>query len=403
PTKTAALEPATITDQSRRARGTKAKEITRGIIIAFVSSTIDEANRQTRMRMRRSRHCRHFLAAMASASSVAASSAFAPSALTAEPKLRPSSHYHYRFRSPRPAHGPRTRRTPFLLRAIPNDGPISAFLSSPLASADVGSYFDLFRFSGNVPLLSSLALNAVLFFSLRPKLMTMLTPEGFAHSLALGTMLWTALGWRGWTVCVLYLFLGQLVTKVGFEEKEALGIAEGRGGRRGPENVWGSALTGTLCAAAAAQCLKTGGPFLGLASDVWVLGYVASLATKLADTFASEIGKAYGKTTFLITTLKPVPRGTEGAVSLEGTLASVVGGLSLAVYARFAVGLIPSAGGVAVATLAAFLATMVESLIGATLQEKEGFDWMTNEVVNFFNTLIGAAIAMLLGVFALGM
>lgn len=40
-------------------------------------------------------------------------------------------------------------------------------------------------------------------------------------------------------VCVLYLFLGQLVTKVGFDEKEALGIAEGRGGRRGPENVWG--------------------------------------------------------------------------------------------------------------------------------------------------------------------
>ena len=39
------------------------------------------------------------------------------------------------------------------------------------------------------------------------------------------------------SVCVLYLFLGQLVTKIGFDEKEALGIAEGRGGRRGPENV----------------------------------------------------------------------------------------------------------------------------------------------------------------------
>lgn len=38
------------------------------------------------------------------------------------------------------------------------------------------------------------------------------------------------------------------------------------------------------------------------------IGYVASLATKLSDTFASEVGKAYGKRTFLITTLKPVPR-----------------------------------------------------------------------------------------------
>eukprot|EP00578_Thalassiosira_sp_NH16_P010926 CAMPEP_0181124010 /NCGR_PEP_ID=MMETSP1071-20121207/26233_1 /TAXON_ID=35127 /ORGANISM="Thalassiosira sp., Strain NH16" /LENGTH=353 /DNA_ID=CAMNT_0023209247 /DNA_START=754 /DNA_END=1815 /DNA_ORIENTATION=+ len=283
--------------------------------------------------------------------------------------------------------------------------PIAAFFSSPLMiSTDVSSYFGLFKSSGNVPFVSSLALNAILFSSLRPKLNTMLTPEGFAHSLALGTMLWTTLGWRGWTVCVLYLFLGQLVTKVGFEEKDALGIAEGRGGRRGPENVWGSALTGTLCALAAARSLTMGGrPFLGLASDVWILGYVASLATKLADTFASEIGKAYGKTTFLITTLKPVPRGTEGAVSLEGTLASVVGGLLLAAYAYFAVGLVPSVAGVSVATFAAFFGTTAESLIGATLQEKEGLKWMTNEVVNFFNTLIGAGTAMLLGKLVLGM
>ena len=234
--------------------------------------------------------------------------------------------------------------------------------------------------------------------------MTMLTPEGFAHSLALGTMLWTTLGWRGWTVCVLYLFLGQLVTKIGFDEKEALGIAEGRGGRRGPENVWGSAFTGVLCAAAAAQAINSSSSmFLGLSSNVWILGYVASLATKLADTFASEIGKAYGKTTFLVTSLKPVPRGTEGAISLEGTLASIVGGSLLSIYAYAIVGLVPSIAGVGVATFASFVATMIESLIGATLQEKDGLAWMSNEVVNFFNTLIGASIAIAMGAFALGM
>mmetsp|Transcript_19534 Transcript_19534/g.36538 ORF Transcript_19534/g.36538 Transcript_19534/m.36538 type:complete len:360 (-) Transcript_19534:1608-2687(-) len=261
----------------------------------------------------------------------------------------------------------------------------------------------LFQNTGNVPFLLSLLLNTVLFTSLRPKLMTMLTPSGYLCSLALGTVLWTTLGWRGWTVCVLYLFLGQLVTKIGFEEKESLGIAEGRGGRRGPENVWGSAFTGSLCAIAAAISVKSGVDALGISNDVWVLGYVASLATKLADTFASEIGKAYGKTTFLITNLKSVPRGTEGAISLEGTLASVVGGLSLSAYAYLGVGLISSLEGLGVATFAAFFATMCESLIGATLQEKEGFGWMTNEVVNFFNTLIGAAVAMAMGVLVLGM
>jgi uncharacterized protein (TIGR00297 family) len=117
----------------------------------------------------------------------------------------------------------------------------------------------------------------------------------------------------------------------------------------------------------------------------------------LADTFASEIGKAFGKTTFLITTLERVPRGTEGAISLEGTIASIVGGLLLPLYAYFVVGLVKGLDGVAVATFAAFVATMVESLIGATMQEKEGLSWMTNEVVNFFNTLIGAALAIVAG------
>ena len=135
----------------------------------------------------------------------------------------------------------------------------------------------------------------------------------------------------------------------------------------------------------------------GIRSELFVLGYVASIATKLADTFASEIGKAYGKTTFLITTLERVPPGTEGAVSVEGTAASVVGGLLLSLVA-YGLGLIGSSWkAVALSTMAAFVATNVESLIGATLQEKEGLQWMTNEVVNFINTFIGATLAMVGG------
>jgi uncharacterized protein (TIGR00297 family) len=144
-----------------------------------------------------------------------------------------------------------------------------------------------------------------------------------------------------------------------------------------------------------------GASFLGISSDLYLLGYVASLSTKLADTFASEIGKAYGKTTFLITTLKRVEPGTEGAVSAEGTAASVLGGLLLSLYG-WAVGLIGT-DAIAISTTAAFLATMAESLIGATLQEKKGFEWMTNEVVNFFNTLIGAGLAIAGGIVILGM
>jgi uncharacterized protein (TIGR00297 family) len=248
-----------------------------------------------------------------------------------------------------------------------------------------------FQFHGRVPLIQAFGVNLFGFLSVRSKLLKSLTPQGYLHAMALGTGLWTTLGWRGWTFCVLYLILGSLVTKVRFAQKEKLGIAEGRGGRRGPENVWGSAATALVCALCSAQ----GEGFLGLSSELFVLGYVASLATKMADTSASEIGKAYGKTTFLITTLERVPPGTEGAVSAEGTLASVAGGLLLSLYG-WSIGLI-STKMIPISVAAAFIATNIESVLGATLQGKKNLEWITNEVINFINTLIGAVLAIAAG------
>lgn len=124
--------------------------------------------------------------------------------------------------------------------------------------------------------------------------------------------------------------------------------------------------------------------------DVFVIGYVASLATKLSDTFASEIGKAFGKTTYLITTLKLVPRGTEGAISLEGTVAGVFGSILIA---GLALGLsLITSNAILPCLIAAFVANCVESYIGATFQDT--VPWLTNELVNFINTAVGAVVAM---------
>jgi uncharacterized protein (TIGR00297 family) len=255
----------------------------------------------------------------------------------------------------------------------------------------------VFRSSGPVPLLQAFVINAVLFNIARSKLLSALTPSGYVHAMILGTMLWTTLGWRGWLYCVMYLILGQVVTKVGFADKEKRGIAESRGGRRGPENVWGSAATSLICAILYTQ----ENAIWNMNPNLFLVGYVAALATKLADTFASEIGKAYGKTTFLITTLERVKPGTEGAISAEGTAAAVLGGFLLSM-SGYILGLItlPAVG---VSTIAAFVATNAESLIGATIQGKKGFRFMTNEVVNFVNTLIGGAIAITAGRFILQM
>ncbi|MEM8780096.1 MAG: TIGR00297 family protein [Cyanobacteria bacterium P01_G01_bin.49] len=213
----------------------------------------------------------------------------------------------------------------------------------------------------------------------------LLTPIGYFHAWILGVIILGTLHWQGYVIVVFYLFVGSAVTRIGMAKKEAAGIAEKRSGMRGPENVWGSALIGTLCALGTLFVPSPWQQFL-------ILGYMASFSTKLSDTTASEVGKAYGKRTFLITTLKPVPPGTEGAISLEGTLAGIVASAVIALLG-WGIGVIDLID-VLWCIVAAFIATNLESLIGATLQEK--FDWMTNEVVNIINTFIGALVAIVI-------
>jgi uncharacterized protein (TIGR00297 family) len=243
-------------------------------------------------------------------------------------------------------------------------------------------------FSINNPWLVAIALNSILMLVsiVIPK--KLLTPAGTINAWGLGVVVWGTLGWRGYGVVLFYFLVGSAVTRIGMAQKEAEGIAEKRGGARGPENVWGSAFTATICALGVAA-IKFGWLDPGWES-LLILGYVASFATKLSDTTASEVGKAYGKSTFLITTLKPVPRGTEGAISLEGTLAGIVGGILISLVA-YSLGLITSQG-IIICTIAAFVATNIESVIGATLQSD--IDWLSNELVNVINTIVGAVVAV---------
>ncbi len=241
------------------------------------------------------------------------------------------------------------------------------------------------------PWLMAIGINVILLGGawLLPK--KLLTTAGYWNAGLLGVIIWGGLGWRAYLVMVAYFIVGSGVTQIGLAEKEAAGIAEKRSGARGPENVWGSALVAAVCAIAAylVSLTNASSPWI----DLFRLAYVASMATKLSDTCGSEVGKAYGKTTYLITTLRPVAPGTEGAVSLEGTIAGVVGSLLLAAVGC-GLGLI-SGSGLGICLIAALVATTIESLIGATVQEQ--FDWLTNELVNVVNTFIGAAIALLLG------
>ncbi|QNI94611.1 hypothetical protein SynA15127_01533 [Synechococcus sp. A15-127] len=232
-----------------------------------------------------------------------------------------------------------------------------------------------------MPWLSALLIHGVL-IALAQRL-PLLTRAGWIHAGALGTILLGSLGWQGWLAVVLYLALGSAVTKLGFRDKQRRGLAEARGGSRGPENVWGSAATGAALALLIGAGLEP--------RSVLLVGFAASFAAKLADTFGSEIGKRWGRTTVLITSFRRVPPGTEGAISLEGTLASAFGSLLMGVL-MLALQLIPSWPLTGLVVLIGLVATLAESLFGALVQDR--YDWMSNELVNALQTSLAAVLAI---------
>ncbi|KGF89803.1 hypothetical protein EU92_1594 [Prochlorococcus marinus str. MIT 9107] len=209
-----------------------------------------------------------------------------------------------------------------------------------------------------------------------------MTKGGWISAGILGTILWGCFSWQGWMSVVIYLLFGSLVTKIGFKFKKEQGIAEKRGGRRGPENVWGSAATGLFFA------IMT--KFNAPNAVMFKIGFAASFAAKLADTFGSEIGKRFGKDTYLITSLKKVERGTEGGISLEGTLASVLGSIFMA-FIMLRLSIISTKSHFIIVAVSGLLATLSESIIGARFQNKYK---LSNEMVNAMQTSIASVFAI---------
>jgi uncharacterized protein (TIGR00297 family) len=211
---------------------------------------------------------------------------------------------------------------------------------------------------------------------------------GALSAVVIGLAITVGLGLPGLAVMVAFFAIGTAATKLGYRVKAARGIAQEKGGARGWRNAWangGVPAFLALLAGAGAVAQPAGGE----AALLLTVAYAAAVATAAADTCSSEVGKAYGRRTFLITTLRPVAPGTEGAVSLEGTAAGLGGGAIVGTVGA-AVGLYAWPLAVVV-TVAGLLGSLAESAVG-TVAERKG--WMGNDLLNAFNTAAGAGIAM---------
>jgi uncharacterized protein (TIGR00297 family) len=183
----------------------------------------------------------------------------------------------------------------------------------------------------------------------------------------------------------LFLFLGgffalaNAATRFGFSRKQARGIAEARGGRRGAAEVFG---------AMGAAAWMTPLVHMGGSRRAALLVCAAPFIAKTMDTVASEIGKAVGGVTVSLRTFRPVPPGSEGGVSLAGTL------WGLAAAALLAAAILPLGWGNLRDTLllvaAALAANVFESFWGEWAARR-GMDHGPH--TNFLMTLLAALLA----------
>lgn len=208
--------------------------------------------------------------------------------------------------------------------------------------------------------------------------------SGFIGGFIVGTLIYVFGGYEFYLILITFFVLGSGATKFGYARKKSLGVAQEKGGARGWENAVANCSTGAFLAILAMLVPEE-------RSILFIAGFFGAFATAVADTVSSEIGQVLGKHPILITTLRPVPVGTEGAISLEGTFAGILASALLC-----GVGVLLQVISVPVAFLcmvAAFIGTTVESYLGATLEQMKIID---NEIINFMNTLVGAAAAMAL-------
>ena len=191
-----------------------------------------------------------------------------------------------------------------------------------------------------------------------------------------------------WLVLLFFfLIAGVLVTKYRFSYKERRGTQEGKKGERGYRNVLSTGLVPLFVA-----LLSIGGMGIIPPGTSGIL-FLTAVATAASDTLASEMG-VLSERTRLITTWKRVRPGTNGGISLYGTLWALAGAMVTSAAGALFLGYFSDTitmgmTAILLPGIMGFAGCMVDSVLGATLENR---GTIGKGSVNFLSALIVTAL-----------
>jgi uncharacterized protein (TIGR00297 family) len=219
------------------------------------------------------------------------------------------------------------------------------------------------------------------------------TGAAILASLMFATTYFPYVPWRTALVPVLaVVMLSSVTTKLGRSKKERFGTAESKRGRS-PSQVAANLGVAAIASSEFFQSWLVDSH--GFANTTTLVPMplfavaLAALAEAAADTASSEFGQVFGGNPRMITTLRKVEPGTDGAITLAGTLAGIIAAFIVAAAGTYAVSgdrtmlWLSCAGGV--------FGLLFDSFLGATF-EKIG--WLNNDAVNFISTASAAIFAI---------
>jgi len=217
------------------------------------------------------------------------------------------------------------------------------------------------------------------------------------------------------------------VTKLGAKAKKILEDGYKTGGQRDIWQVLANGLFPTIIAFSYWMLVGQVGFCISstetLSPSMLVLMYIGYYGCCNGDTWSSEIGILSTQYPIMITTLRKVPPGTNGGVTLLGTCSSGLGGLVIGLAAAGSIYLsnscnLPIAkmiGIVCLGSICGLLGSLIDSLLGAIFQKtlydekkkqivtssnpdesllmKMGRDVLTNNQVNLISATITSFLA----------